>query len=143
MAMFCLTNSSHAQRSSPVQWSFNAKPLGKAQAMITFTASMGNEWHIYSQHMKDVGPQPTQIIIAPSSDYTLIGKTEEYGKTHKFYDSTFMVEAIWLSNPVVFSQKIKLNVPHTFIKGKVIFMPCTRDMCLLPEERQFNIEVTQ
>jgi len=141
--MVCFANSSLAQKSSPVNWSFKAKPSGKAQAILTFTASVANDWHIYSQYMEDVGPQPTQIIIARNSDYALVGKTEEQGKAYKFYDSTFMIEATWLSDTVVFSQKIKLNVPHTFIKGKVIFMSCTHDMCLLPEERQFNIEVTR
>jgi hypothetical protein len=71
----------------------------------------------------------------------LIGNVKELSKSHKFYDSLFMMDIIWFSDSAIFTQKIKLNVPETVIKGKVEFMACTDEMCLPVDEVRFEIRV--
>lgn len=131
-----LRNPVNAQRHTPVTWHFRTE-----QTTLVATAVLAPGWHIYSQFMEEGGPLPTQFTFDKSEAYSLIGRPEEKGDPFKFYDSTFMIDIIWLSNVAVFSQKIKLHTPYTTIKGKVTFMACTRDMCLPPDEQDFSIEV--
>lgn len=139
--VLCLVANSqvNAQNHLPVTWHFRTEPLGNGQATVVITAVITPGWHIYSQHMEEGGPQPTRLVFNKSDAYTLTGEPEERAETFTFYDSTFSMDVTWLSKTAVFTQKIKRLNPNTSINGKVKFMACTRDRCLLPEEQAFSI----
>ena len=139
LLFFVFIHSSSGQPHAAVSWYFRIEPMGNSEAMLVATATLAPGWHIYSQDMEAGGPQPTHFVIDKSAAYTVVGKPEEKSEVHRFYDSTFMMEVIWLSKVAVFTQKIKLHQPDAAITGKVCFMACTRDRCLLPEEYKFTV----
>lgn len=133
---FCL-----AQNPQPVKWNFKSEPVTRPETTLIITASIAPGWHIYSQFMEKGGPLPTGFSFERSEEYSLVGKPEEKGKAIKFYDDIFMIDIIWYSDVVTFSQKIKLYEPFATVKGKVEFMVCNNQMCLPVNEQIFNIEV--
>lgn len=143
LLFFAVIATSSGQSQSPVSWYFRVEPVTDNEVMLVATATLAPGWHIYSQFMEAGGPQPTQFLFENSTAYTLVGKPEEKSEIHRFYDSTFMMEVIWLSKVAVFTQKIKLHQPNATITGKVCFMACTRDRCLLPEECAFTIAASR
>jgi hypothetical protein len=130
-----------AQDKQPIHWYFNYIPLGDKEAKLIFTASLDDGWHIYSQFIEDGGPMPTAFTFLPSDKHSLTGKVIEESIPVKEYDSVFMMDIVWYTNTVVFSQYIQLNAPVTTVKGKVLFMGCNNFMCLPPDEVEFSVEV--
>lgn len=135
----CLVGRS--QGIKPVKWSFSAENSGRNEASVIITATMKDGWHIYARFLEEGGPAPTSVIFESSRDYKLTGKMTDEGKLVERYDSTFMIPLAWFEKKVVFTQRVKLKSPSTSVKGKVKFMACTEEECLLPEEIPFIVEV--
>ncbi|MCC9138115.1 thioredoxin family protein [Pontibacter silvestris] len=123
-----------------MEWSFNAKPASDQEVSLTFTANIDGNWHIYSQHIEDGGPIPTSFTFTPSSDYELVGKTVEVTKPKSVFEEVFSMNVAYFEHKAVFTQKVKLKVPATTIKGTVEFMACNDRQCLPPDEVEFNIQ---
>jgi len=68
-----------AQILKPVKWSYAAKKVNSNEAVIFFKAVIDKGWHIYSQNVKDGGPTKTVFTFNKSSEYSVLGKTVEYG----------------------------------------------------------------
>ena len=130
-----------AQDHKPVRWYFDAKSIGKEEAMLTFTAVLEDGWHIYSQFMEEGGPLPTTFTFAPKSEYKRVGKVKEESKAITSYNDIFMMDIIWYSNIAVFTQKVKLHAPSSTVKGKIEYMVCTDEMCLPPDVIDFSLDI--
>jgi thiol:disulfide interchange protein DsbD len=131
-----------AQVRAPVTWSFTSRPASGGTATLVFKATIAPGWHIYSQFMEEDGPLPTTFSFSPDNSYTLNGKTKEEGTPVKFYDQTFMMDIVWFSDSVTFSQAVKLRKDSVSVKGKVVFMACNDQLCLPPEAVEFSIKVS-
>ncbi len=130
-----------AQPVHQVKWYFKSGLVTGPEATLIFKAEILPGWHLYSQFMEEGGPFPTQFSFESIGAYTLVGKVEETGEAVKFHDDNLMMDIIWYSGTVTFSQKIKLNQGAVIVRGKVEFMACNEQMCLPVDERQFNLEV--
>lgn len=133
-------NPNFGQGNQPVTWLFKTETISRDEIILFAKAYMTPSWHLYSQFIKEGGPQPTRFIFEQSSDYVPIGKTEEKGKQTKFYDDIYEMDIIWYSDEVSFCQKIRLNQPVTVIKGKVEYMTCNNSICV-PNMQEFRIDV--
>lgn len=131
----------YAQVKAPVKWHFSAVQKSDKEAELVFTATMDEGWHIYSQFLEEGGPLPTTFTFSTSPDYERIDKVKEESTPIEKFDPTFMMPVVWFDKTALFTQRIKLKVPATTVKGKVEFMACTDYECLLPEEVVFSIEV--
>jgi hypothetical protein len=124
-----------------MKWDFSAIRLNDHEARLVFTCNLDDGWHIYSQFLEEGGPLPTTFTFVPDPSYALIGKVNEESTPIKEYDSVFMMPIVWYENTVVFSQKVKMNISGSTVKGKIEFMGCNSVMCLPPDEIRFSVEV--
>ncbi len=120
-----------------IDWNFQ---YNQKLNQIEMTAKLADSWHLYSQYIaRDIGPVPTQFVFQSNDNFQLVGKTEE-PEPIKRYDQAFEAELTFFEKQVTFSQKIKQNSEAT-LKGTVSFMLCNDEMCLPPEEKQFEITI--
>lgn len=129
-----------AQILHPVTWSYGAKKINATEAIVFFKATIGEGWHVYSQHIKDGGPVKTSFTFTPSKHFTLNGPTLE-PKPIVRMEPAFNMEIGFYEHSVIFQQKIKLNAGATTVDGKLEYMTCNDKQCLPPEDITFNIPV--
>ena len=130
----------HAQILKPVTWSYASKKTSPTEAVIFFKATIGEGWHLYSQHVKEGGPIKTSFHFPASKDYTLNGPTAE-PKPITRVEPVFNMDVSFFENSVVFQQKIKLKKGQVIFKGSLEFMTCNDQQCLPPETKEFSIPV--
>jgi hypothetical protein len=141
MVAVLFTAAAFAQIEDPVKWSYAAKKISKTEAVVLVKATIDEGWHIYSQNLKEGGPQATSFTFAPAKNYTVIGKPAEPKPITK-YESVFKMNVGYFENAVVFQQKVKLKAAGaTVVKGKVEFMVCNDRKCLPPDEVEFSVTV--
>ena len=130
-----------AQIFNPVDWDFSQKRISETEIQLEFKASIENNWYLYSQHITDDGPVPTQFTFNTLSGYELIGDMIEEEPIEEF-DPNFDMVLKYFQNEVVFSQKIKVNSTKDFqLEGNVYFMVCDESKCLPPEEVDFSFNI--
>jgi hypothetical protein len=141
ICLLLITTVAHAQMRQPVKWNFSSTPLEGSLVEVVFTATVDEDWHIYSQNVKEGGPLPTTFTFEPSAEYSLIDEVKENSIAIEKFDQTFMMPVSWFEKTAVFVQVIKLKGATAVVKGKVEFMACSEYECLLPESKGFCIEV--
>ena len=141
IAAMLFTAVAFAQIEAPVKWSYAAKRVSPTEAVVLIKATIDAGWHIYSQNMKEGGPEVTSFTFAPAKNYTLIGKPAEPKAITK-YEEVFKMNVGYFENSVVFQQRIKLKAAGaTTVKGKVEYMTCNDHKCLPPDEVEFSVPV--
>lgn len=131
---------SKAQIHKPVSWKTTVEKLSDTEYNLVATATIEDEWHLYSQEIHKKGPSPTKFSFEENKDYKLIGKTTE-GKGKEVYDDAFKMKLKYFSHKAVFKQKIKLLSEQTTINGIVDFMVCDDSHCLPPTEVDLVFQV--
>lgn len=138
--LFFTSLGAFAQLEDPVSWAYFAKKTSATEATIYIKASIEENWHLYSQHVKPNGPTKTTFTFAKSKDYSLVGATAEPKPISKF-EKVFNMNVPYFADEVIFQQKVKLNKGTTTVKGKVEFMVCNDTKCLPPNEIEFSVPV--
>ncbi len=126
---------------NPVTWTFTAKKIADKQYEITATATIQNNWHLYSQTQPaDAVAEPTSFKFKPNPLLTLEGKVAEVGKMEKFIDKTLGISANQYAGIVKFTQKVKLKSnAKTSLSGSVLFQTCDDQKCLPPKTVNFTV----
>lgn len=109
--VFTLTffsNVSYGQGTPAVNWNFKVEQLSKHELILSITANIAPGWHLYSQHLKEGGPQPTRFRFLPSDEYIPAGQANEKGNQTKFYDEIYEMEITWYTETVSFLQNSDL-----------------------------------
>ena len=113
-----------AQIFDPVEWEFSQKKLSENEIELQFKAKIEDHWHLYSQHISDDGPVPTEFTFTTIDGYELIEETTE-GESVEEFDPNFDMILKYFNHEAVFSQKIKVTSSENFkIAGNVYFMVC-------------------
>ncbi len=124
----------------PCHWSYEVEQSNPGEATLIATAKIDSGWHLYSQHVPDAGPPPTEFAFPDLPDYQLIGNTEEE-KAHKEYDPFFEMEILYFKEEAVFRQKIKVLSKQDFtITGTIDYMVCLTQCVPSSEEFSFNVK---
>jgi thiol:disulfide interchange protein DsbD len=131
--------SGFSQAEKHVKWQTEFKDLGNNEGEINITAFIDKAWHTYSQKPSE-GPIPTSFKFNPSSNYELIGKTEESASKEEF-DKTFEATVFVFSDKAEFKQKIKLNSKKFNITVVVEYMICDASMCIMEGPITLNIAI--
>ena len=139
--LLCCVLGMSAEIQKPVTWSFSNKQVSDTEFDLILTASIDNSWHLYSQFIGEGGPVPTSFKFNPSPDYTLVGKVNESPKPKKIYEKVFEMEVAFFEKKATFTQKVKLKVPASKIKGTLTFMVCDDSQCLPPEDLDFSFDL--
>lgn len=127
-----------AQIQRPVKWSFSAEQKG-TEATLILKARIDKGWHLYGQNIAPGGPIPTSFKFTSDKKFSLDGKTLE-PSAEEVYDPNFDMKVTYFADEAVFRQKIKLISGESFaVKGSVEFMVCNDQMCLPPDEVDFEI----
>jgi DsbC/DsbD-like thiol-disulfide interchange protein len=140
LALF-ITSSLAAQSDREVQWTFTAKKITENTYEIHMTATVNDDWHIYSQDAGD-GPFATAITFTKNPLVNFEGKVRESGKVKKVYEKAFSSDVRYYENTVSFVQVVKLKgKAKTNLAGKVEFMVCNDSRCLPPSAVDFKINI--
>jgi hypothetical protein len=128
---------------NPVSWNFTAKKVADKTYEIHMTATIQNNWHLYSQLQPDDAiANPTTFTINPNPLFTLEGKIKEVGRMEKFHDAKLDLSANQYSNTVDFVQVIKLKGnAKTNFSGTVEFQTCNDERCLPPKTVTYNVSI--
>ena len=126
---------------NPVEWSFSHQHLENDQYLLNFTATIEDGWYVYSQHIADDGPIPTEFTFFESATYELIGQTQEQKPVEQF-DPNFDMVLKYFKNEATFSQKVKA-VSGSSVSGELVFMVCDESQCLPPEYVEFAFSLGQ
>ncbi len=141
-----VANKSYSQQENPVTWIFEITEEPNVMGMyeITFTATIEDKWHMYSQNLPspDDGPLPTVFSYEENSNFSVIGPVSEITKAHSVFDDVFEVQVNYFDKKAVFKQMIKLNdTKETTIKGMVSYMVCNDVTCLPPNDISFSLKI--
>ncbi len=125
----------------PVTWDVTYAATSANEGEIIYTATIDNNWHIYSQRPTDVGPIPTSFSVTPNAQIELIGKTQE-GQAHEEYVSAFDAKVFVFTDKAVFKQKIKRKNKETLtIHTSLEYMTCNDKQCLPPTTLEFDVVI--
>lgn len=142
------------QTLKPVKWSFASENKDGKEVELQFIVDIENHWKVYGQYIEEGGPIPTTFYFTPSEQYELVGSFNNdengylFGKIQEpegtqFYDQIFEMNLKTFSNEAIFRQKIKILKNENFtVKGYLHFMCCDENMCLPPEEIEFEFKVS-
>jgi hypothetical protein len=131
-----------AQVQDPVKWNYSAIKKSGTEYIVTISAMLSQDWHIYSMHTPDGGPVPTTFTFKRNPLVTLDGKVKESGKLKTIHDEIFGVDVKYYGETVSFMQTVKLkSAVKTNISGNVKYMICNEKMCLPPKTVPFNIQL--
>jgi len=122
-----------------IKWNFSVSYDG-CDAIIKMTVDQKDGWHIYTQKQPEGAvAYPTSFSFEESSDFTLIGKTKEYGaETH---DNDGIPEKVFPGGTATFKQKVKINTDQDFkIKLVYEYMAC-KTACFPPTEGEITLNI--
>ncbi len=132
----------NAQIHDPVKWKTSIDNISEDELNLVITATIEENWHLYSQKVPEDGPLPTVFTFEESQDYELVGKTQE-GEGHESFDEVFEMDIKYFENNAVFKQRIKLkNKEQLTVNGAVEFMVCDDAHCV-PNEADLSFEISQ
>ncbi len=126
--------SAFSQIYDPVKWDTSIKKISSKEVELIVTATIEDDWHLYSQFVPEDGPIPTIFTFENNPNYLKKGNTrEEEGIT--IHDKIFNMKIKYFIEKATFKQRIKLKSENaTSIKAAVEFMLCNDSQCLPPKE---------
>lgn len=129
-----------AQMHEPVKWSFKTKVTVANTTELQFVATIEQGWHLYSQHLANGGPMPTEFKFDKVPEFELVGTASE-PKPEVIFDKMFKMKVQYFSTSATFIQKIKVltDKPVT-IKGSIFYQSCNDESCI-PGEMEFSFIV--
>ena len=143
LILFLLSLNSFAQILNPVKWDVRVERLSATEYDLIFSANIDQEWAIYSQFVGDDGPLPTVFTFTESSDYLIIGDTQEkeLNRVSK-YDEVFEMVVTKFFDKAIFSQRVNIVKSSTNFKiqGNIEFMTCDDTRCTYEPENNFIID---
>ncbi len=128
-----------AQQDSPIHWEFRSRSEGKS-IILAFMARISPGWHLYSQHLPDGGPLPTQFQFDSRDNYKLEGNMNERGTAITTHDETFQMDVIYYTTTVTFLQKVRSS--GGFVTGRIDYMVCNEVSCI-PETHSFSFDISR
>ena len=131
-----------AQVQDPVKWNYAAVKKSGTEYVVTISALLTGDWHIYSMHTPVGGPVPTTFSFKKNPLVTLDGNLKESGNVKTVHDEIFGIDVKYYGETVSFVQTIKLkSTVKTNISGTIKYMVCNDKMCLPPKTVPFNIQL--
>ena len=132
---------SSAQIYDPVNWEFSQKQISDTEIELKFKATIEEGWHLYSQHIGDDGPVPTEFTFTTDGGYELIDGVTE-GEPIEEFDPNFDMILKYFGHEAIFTQIVQVSSAEDFnLDGNVYFMVCDEAQCLPPEEVEFSFDI--
>ena len=140
LVFFCSLG--NAQILDPVKWTTKIEQKSATNFIVTFNATIENEWHVYSQFTPDGGPLPLEVTFKnQKGNYTLVGKAKE-SKTRTAYNDIFEVNETFFEKKAQITQEISLvNKGVKTIEVELNFQAC-KEVCI-NLEKKFSIAIPE
>lgn len=127
---------SNAQILTPVKWNIQSEQNGD-DVTLTFTASIDENWHLYSQDI-EMAPPATTFGFNDTTGFEIIGEITE-SETIEEYDKNFDMVLKYFSEEATFTANIKLLTDEkVVVSGWVNYMVCDDTRCLPPTDEEFE-----
>lgn len=133
--LISISVASFGQIIEPVKWKTDFKKISETEYELIYTATMEENWNVYSQFTEDGGPVPTSIYYDSIKGAEIVGLAEEFGHKKEGPDKLFEgINVIkYLSDePFIIKQKINVTDISKPIIGAIEFMTCDDEKCLPP-----------
>ena len=131
-----------AQSNKQVSWAYSTKKVADKTYEVHMTATVGGDYHIYSQHPGGDGPIPTTFKFTKNPLIVPAGQVKEVGKVVRKLESAWGYKVLYYEKTVdfVLTVKTKSNV-KTSLTGTVEFMVCNEHECLPPSDVDFKVNI--
>ena len=131
-----------AQSSKQVSWAYSAKKIADKTYEVHMTATIGGDYHMYSQNVGGDGPIATGFKFTKNPLLIVAGTPKENGKLVKKFESAWGHDVNYFEKTVDFVLVVKLKGgAKTSLAGKVEFMVCNDHECLPPSDVDFNVNI--
>lgn len=130
-----------AQIVEPVKWSSSVVKVSDTELDLIISASIENNWHLYSQFTPEGGALPLVFTFKnQKGNYQLLGKTKE-GKYKKSFNEIFEIEEYYFQTSAKFIQRIKIiNSKLKTVYVSVDGQACIDGKCVQTETNlKFNL----
>ncbi len=132
-----------AQIKDPVKFSYSVNNLPNNEYEAVLTATIDNNWKVYSKDLPPDSGIPTQMIVKSKEGIQLIGGVVEVGKKKDEFSEAFGVQIVYFEKKVLFKQKFKLknNAAPANIVTEITYMTCDDRICLAPNTLEFEQKI--
>lgn len=137
-AILAFSLSMQAQILNPVKWTKAVKWTDEHNGVITFTATIDNGWHMYSNDSPDDGPTPLSVKFKNTNGVKLVGGLTPSTPAKTIEDENFMMKVKQWEGKVTLSQKFTTTAPNYSIDGEIEFMSCNDQTCTPPTTESFS-----
>ncbi|MCW2121007.1 protein-disulfide reductase DsbD family protein [Flavobacterium sp. 7A] len=130
----------NAQILDPAKWKSSLEKKLDDSYILTFTAVIEKDWHLYSQFTPDGGPLPLELEFKnQKGNYTLVGKAKE-SKTRTAFNDIFEVNETFFEGKAQIQQEIKIvNAKLATIDAVLNYQVC-KDVCI-NQEKKFSFSI--
>lgn len=133
---------SSAQVTDHASWRYAVEKISDKKIQVSFRVNLDPGWHIYSTDMAEGGPQKTVIQLEQNKAYTASSATRDSGRLIEKYDSSFNLALRYYPVAASFIKVIDIaDTSGIVLKGSILYMLCTEEVCLPPSETLFSILV--
>ena len=131
-----------AQSSKQVSWTTSAKKINAQTYEVHMTATVGGDYHIYSQHPGGDGPIPTTFKFTKNPLVTPAGTVKEVGKVVKKFESAWGYTVLYYEKTVDFVVTVNVKgSAKSSLAANVEYMVCDDHQCLPPSDTDLNIKI--
>ncbi len=138
------TGANNLQIEDPISWEASVEKQSDSIYRLTFTASLEDGWHLYSQKEADIDIAPIPTAFTYNNEeagFELVGKTEE-PTAEPIYDEVFEADITYFEDEAIFTQDVKVNDPESVeVVAEIYFSVCDDKQCLPPETERFSISL--
>ena len=124
-----------------VTWVTGFEKVSNTEYVLSFEASITENWHLYALDLPEDGPLPTEFVFKNEGvAYELVGAITASESITEF-DPIFEMELSYFDKKVSFRQRIRLLKPDTSqILGEINYQACDDKVCIFREESfDFNL----
>lgn len=122
---------SFAQIQEPVKWSFKSEKITETEFDLVFSATIEDNWHLYSKDLPPGGPMPTEITYENTEGFELIGELIEDPAPKEEFDPIFEMQIKFHSYEAKFTQRVKIvSGNNVNISGELSYQACDDETCV-------------
>jgi thiol:disulfide interchange protein len=125
------TASNQKEGLNPVSWQFTSKKVSETEYDLVFNATIAKGWHIYSQFIKDGGPNPTLIEVKNAAKSGKASEASSHKSDH--FDKQFEMQLVDFEQDATFTQRVQVKDLNTPVQATIEVQACDAGKCLPPD----------
>jgi thiol:disulfide interchange protein DsbD len=115
---------------NPIVWESSIQQVSETEYDVIFTATLLQDWHLYSQYNPAGASQPLEVIIPEGkTGYHLIDKATE-SKTQKEYSEIWEKEEIFFADTAIITQRLAVTDKNTTAVTLEIYGQVCKQACI-------------